>query len=357
MMSIRWLRKWLLAAGAAALTLAGAAHGAGTSIPSLDLGALRADWSHSAVWYGDWQEVSGGWNGDGVGLVRRFGLAAYWGSQPASLPIDIGNGLKLTVYGTFYLYGDGKIYSQISLPGPEAGVTHAEGGLPVLASASRPSGSGSASIGWGAKLRPVLFCASSPCTIKSGPMTIQTLRLGVRDLSGSGAQGAQESDRIIVYGGSPSVKSTCDFSVSPTRIDFGTVKPGFEGDLLARKVTTVTASCSRAEPGSVYIRLDPAHGIDAGDTSLTFFSDPSLGLRYNINADVSCSRSGSLPWGTSQPQKVADMEKPWWSFDSFGLTAFTMTGKGTISWGVCQLQPSVPAGTYRTSVNYTLWVD
>lgn len=350
----RMLRSFF-AAGAASLLIAGAALAAGTSVPDLDLGALRANLRYSAVWYGDQQQPAGSWSGENVGRVQRFGLVAYWGSRPTSLPIDLGNGLKLTVYGDFEIYA-GSSSASIEIPNPQAGITHTDSGMPVIASAYRQAGSGRDTIGWRANLWPVLYCSSTPCVIESGPMRIQTLKIGIRDLSGSGVQGAESSDQIIVYGGTPLVKSSCDFSVSPTSIDFGTVRQGFEGDLLARKETYVTASCSRAEPGSIYIRLDPVRGIDASDTHLTTFS-PELGLRYNLNADVTCSRSGSLPWGSAQTQKLGDLGKPWWSWDVIRPIAFIMNGEGMISWGVCQLKPNVPAGTYRTSVNYTIWVD
>lgn len=155
------------------------------------------------------------------------------------------------------------------------------------------------------------------------------------------------------------VKAACGIDITPTTINFGTVKPISRGAMLAQASTRVKAYCGAAAYGStnkLTVYLSPQDPSTTDDT-LALMSVDGLGVRYTIGStSATCSRTSALDYFVKRTLGTATVTRSrdfWW--DPWEYTAGTADNK--INWALCQTADRVPPGSFTGAIDYVLTLD
>ena len=265
-------------------------------------------------------------------------------SSITSLPIDLGNDLKLSFLGSVSgIWGNTEMrwtasnYEEAKTKSFKTNlVSHAA--FDGVENTDQSARSGTLSY----QLWPVIYCDNAKgCAVPNGSISVGNYYLRLY----SGIIGFEPSEQII-SGGNITFQSGCEFSISPTVFSNITVKRETAGTVLWTGKSNVSAVC-KSNGSNLYVRVTPVEGIWSADSTnrIGLTSRDGLGLLYKF--------------GTSGVQKLADALT--WNTDQLH-SALVKNGSerqtsGSIYWSLYQYSDRLSPGDFTATVNYEFWID
>ncbi len=264
-----------------------------------------------------------------------------------SLPIDIGNDLKLTFLGSLSgIWGETELswsassYEEAKTERFRTNLfTHAA--FDGVTSTDKSANHGTLSY----QLWPIIYCDNARgCKVPTGSVNIGNYYLRIY----SGIIGFEPSEQII-SGGTITFQTGCEFSVSPTVFSNINAQRSIAGTFLWTGKSNVSAFCKGSGSGSnLYLRVTPVDGIWSGDGTnrIGLTSRDGLGLLYKFGSRGVQNLSEALTWNTDQLHSAL-----------VNNSAGNREASGSIYWTLYQYSNDLSAGDFTATVNYEFWID
>ncbi len=272
------------------------------------------------------------------------GMALPIGSI-VSLPIDIGNDLKLTFLGTVSgLWGNNEMSWSASTYSEAKTITFrtnlaTHAAFDGIENADQSANSGSLSY----QLWPIIYCDNARgCEVPNSTVDIGNYYLRIY----AGIFGIEPSEQII-SGGTITFQTGCKFNVSPTVFSNIRVKREKARSFLWTGKSDISASC-KSSKSNLYVRVTPVNGIWSEDEGhrVGLTSREGLGLLYKFGSGGVQILSDALAWNTDQLHSALIAR------DSNNREA-----SGSIYWTLYQYSDELIPGDFTATVNYEFWID
>ena len=273
-------------------------------------------------------------------VVDETGRQVAW-------PYPLGQGLFLSMTGTFAVQEDGGGRMDFSLNNPAH--QYGYGALATLATQPTTHTNFQFDSSQG---RYTLYIMNLGGENFEGQMvpSIPRLWLTVRAVGSDPGtyrlHNNNAKDGIVCSSDSISLVSPCSLQVDPTTIVFENMRPtGTARKLEQVKTSNVVVNCDSGESHNVYMRVWPAKISDGNNTWARF-----------SHANGKAFRGLALIHKINKLPASCDDGDVWGETSEFGKTSGT-SAKGSIYWGLCRTSSRTDVGEYSTSAVVYFWVD
>ena len=261
-----------------------------------------------------------------------------------SLPVDIGNGLKLTFLGSVSGSWGESTMSWSASSYQEAKTksftttlaSHAA--FDGISNADQNASEGKLSY----QLWPIIYCDKTQgCEVPNN--TTKTIgNYYLRIYSKFGLFSSSPSEQIIKTG-KITFKTGCKFNISPTVFRNIEFRRSLAGTLHWTDKSDVSATCGSG--GNLNVRVTPTAGILSEDNRIGLTSRDGLGLVYKFGTSGVQKLSDALAWNTDQ------------THSKLVNNGSDYTTSGSIFWSLYQYSDDLLPGEFTATVNYEFWID
>lgn len=267
-------------------------------------------------------------------------------SSIKALPIDIGNGLKLTFLGTVSGIWGNSVMSWSASSYEEAKTKtfkttlfdHAA--FDGINDADQTANTGTLSY----ELRPIIYCDKAQGCEVPNNTSIKIDNYYLRIYSQFGILSSTPSEQII-SGGTIKFKTGCKFNISPTVFPNIKVTRANADTVLWTGKSDVSAAC--ASGSNLFVRVTPTDGIWSADGTnrIGLTSREGLGILYKFGSGGAQKLADALAWNTNQLHSA------------LVKNGSDRTASGSIHWSLYQYSDNLSPGDFTATVNYEFWID